>query len=86
VIAVALQLWRPINFSQNQMMATSRTPNVLYAQDKNVIFLTIDLQDVTDPHITTTATNFGFDAEKENVKYHFDIELFDNVKPEVISF
>lgn len=68
------------------MITATRTPNVLYAQDKNSIFLTIDLQDVIEPKITTAANKVEFDAEKENVKYHFNIELFENVKEEVISF
>lgn len=68
------------------MMAATATltPNVLYAQNKDQIFLTIDLQDVKEPKVETTATSVTFNAQKDAQKYHFEIELFDNVKPEVI--
>ena len=63
------------------MMSTQRSPNVLYAQDKKNIFLTIDLQDIQDAHnIKTTEQTIQFDAEKDGIHYGFQIDLFDKVK------
>jgi hypothetical protein len=62
------------------MTATSRTPTVLYAQDKTQIFLTIDLADVKN-HVLKTEPNYvSFSTEKNGVSYAFSIELFDSIK------
>jgi prostaglandin-E synthase len=79
-------MFRPFSF---QMMTADKTrlPNVLYAQDKKNIFLTIDLQDIQEKHnIKTTDQTIQFDAEKEGIHYGFQIDLFDKVKQDSWCF
>ncbi|KAJ3323168.1 hypothetical protein HDV06_002180 [Boothiomyces sp. JEL0866] len=61
-----------------------RAPQVLYAQDKKNIFLTINLQDVETPDVKLTENNVSFTGSSNGSPYAFNIELFDAVKPETL--
>lgn len=56
-----------------------KTPSVLYAQDKNQIFVTIDLQDVQEHSLSTTAERISFSTVKDQTRFEFGFELYDKV-------
>ncbi|KAJ3275333.1 hypothetical protein HDV01_000625 [Terramyces sp. JEL0728] len=61
-----------------------RAPQVLYAQDKKMVFLTINLQDVESPDVKLTETNVSFSGSSNGIPYAFNIELFDTVNPKTL--
>ena len=63
-----------------------RAPTVLYAQDKNQIFLTIDLQDVQEHELVKDDSHVTFKTVKDNVSYGFNLELFSKVEEKVVNF
>ena len=58
---------------------TTRHPTVLYAQDKKMLYLTVDLQDAKDPKITQTTNSVEFHCVVNNVNYEFKLNLYGNV-------
>ncbi|KAJ3314001.1 hypothetical protein HDV04_001307 [Boothiomyces sp. JEL0838] len=63
---------------------TVRAPQVLYAQDKNKIFLTVNLQDAENTDVKLTANNVSFSGSSNGIPYAFDIELFGEVQPSTL--
>lgn len=66
-------------------LTNSLLPPVLYAQDKKSVFLTVNLQDVTEPAIKPTENSIAFSCNKNGTEYAFNIDLFDNVNQEVCN-
>jgi hypothetical protein len=64
---------------------TPRAPAVLYAQDKNQIFLTIDLQDVQEHELVKSDSQVSFKTVKDTIPYEFNLELFSKVDEKVNS-
>ena len=67
------------------MMTASQTripPQLLWAQDRKSLFLTVNLLDAKDVKIDTTDKTVDFQAFAGQ-DYGFHLELYDKVKPEV---
>jgi len=64
-------------------MATSLTPNVLWAQRKDRVLLTIEVPDVTAPKIDLSATSLLFAGDQPSGKhYEFKLDFFKEVNVE----
>ena len=63
--------------------SATRTPTVLYAQDKKHIFMTIDLQDVKAHTLETLGESVSFKTLKEGQNFEFSLPLYGAVKPDV---
>ncbi|KAK6464361.1 HSP20-like chaperone [Scheffersomyces coipomensis] len=72
-------------------MATTVTPNVLWAQrssesdeSKNVLYVTIEVLDPTNIKLDLTSTHLKLTADSQDNSNHYnlDIEFFDEVDPE----
>ena len=61
------------------MTAEARHPIVLYAQDKKMLYLTVDLQDALDAKIKTLPNSVEFQAKANNINYEFKIDLYGKV-------
>ncbi|KAI8097760.1 HSP20-like chaperone [Halteromyces radiatus] len=59
-------------------------PTVLWAQRADLIFLTVDLIDITDPKINLTSDRFQFKAKggKEQNEYECEIEFLKSINVE----
>ena len=78
--------WGPGPEVQNlfiKMMGATKFPPVLYAQDKNSIFLTINLQDCKVEELVGSETGLTFKGKSHETDYAWDLKLYDNVQPEV---
>ena len=66
-------------FSNLKMAVQARHPNVLYAQDKTKVYLTVDLQDALNPDISTTTESVKFKCQVNSITYEFEINLYGKV-------
>lgn len=59
------------------------TPQVLWAQREDVVYLTVQLADVKDENIVLTADRFEFSASagSEGKQYHVEFDFFQSVNP-----
>lgn len=65
------------------MSTTSATrPAVLWAQNRKMVFVTIDLRDAQEVRLDLTSTTVSFSARSGGTAYAFDIELNASVAPE----
>ncbi|ETN97567.1 hypothetical protein RFI_39962 [Reticulomyxa filosa] len=71
-------------------MATAKplTPNFLWAQDKNNIFVKIDLADVADKDLKVQVTREGlsFGATSRGKKYELEIKFRFPVNPKTVQY
>ncbi|EGF80894.1 hypothetical protein BATDEDRAFT_34938 [Batrachochytrium dendrobatidis JAM81] len=58
----------------------TRAPEVMWAQDRKSVFLTIRLVDVQSPVITKSADSLTFEAVVGGQTYGFHLDLFSTVK------
>ncbi|KAJ1556453.1 hypothetical protein HK405_004502 [Cladochytrium tenue] len=65
------------------MMAAgaTATPEVLWAQRDNELYVTINVSDVESPKITLTAESLQFSGPSHGKTYEFKIEFFKEVDP-----
>jgi len=54
-------------------------PQLLWAQTKDAIFLTVDLQDVSDLKVDLSEENLSFHAVAHGETYEFDLPLFETI-------
>jgi prostaglandin-E synthase len=57
-------------------------PPVLWAQRKDKIFLTIDVQDVKNPKIELTEKHLNFEGTAQDKHYHVEIEFNKEINPQ----
>jgi hypothetical protein len=61
------------------MMTAALTPNVLWAQCRDKIYLTIELQDCVAPLIDLTENSVAFEGIARNKNYQFNLPLLHEV-------
>jgi len=64
------------------MQGASIVPPIVWAQRRDRILLTIDLQDVKDAKIKLTDTTLTFSGTANNKNYHVELEFFGPINPE----
>eukprot|EP01118_Nematostelium_gracile_P000386 TRINITY_DN1040_c0_g1_i1.p1 TRINITY_DN1040_c0_g1~~TRINITY_DN1040_c0_g1_i1.p1 ORF type:complete len:164 (-),score=59.53 TRINITY_DN1040_c0_g1_i1:73-564(-) len=63
-------------------MATTFNPPVVWAQRKDQVFLSIDLQDVKEPKIELESTKLKFSGTSGGKSYACDLEFFKEIDKE----
>jgi len=61
-------------------------PTVLWAQTKDAVFLTVDLQDVTDLKVDLTEDTLSYDAKAHDQQYHFDLTFPEQIKKDASKY
>lgn len=56
-------------------------PPLMWAQDRNVVYITIKLQDVANEEIIFGDDHFIFRGKAGDVNYDYKLELFGNIHP-----
>eukprot|EP01007_Sphenomonas_quadrangularis_P000339 NODE_1181_length_964_cov_885.743169_g983_i0.p1 GENE.NODE_1181_length_964_cov_885.743169_g983_i0~~NODE_1181_length_964_cov_885.743169_g983_i0.p1 ORF type:complete len:202 (+),score=57.29 NODE_1181_length_964_cov_885.743169_g983_i0:28-633(+) len=57
------------------------TPKIVWAERKDVLLVTVSIQDAKDVNIDLKEDRFVFTAVSEDKHYHADIELLKGIKP-----
>ena len=81
-VSADFYLSRQTSDTKTQKMAATSTPNVMWAQRKETLYLCIDLQDVKEEKITLEATKLNFKGKSQGKNYEITIEFFDEVNPQ----
>jgi hypothetical protein len=65
------------------MIIYRRHANVKWAQRKDRLFLTVDLRDIKNEKVDLKPDSLKFYGESDNIKYEFEITLFEEIIVEV---
>ena len=66
----------------NSNGSVSKHPQVLWAQDRKYIFVTINIMDPVQVQLGKTADQLTFEAESNGESFGFELDLFKSVKPD----
>mmetsp|Transcript_19244 Transcript_19244/g.59375 ORF Transcript_19244/g.59375 Transcript_19244/m.59375 type:complete len:138 (+) Transcript_19244:48-461(+) len=65
-----------------KVASTAQVPRLLWAQRKDGIFLTLDVQDIAEEKVDLTATSLKFSGESDEHRYEFALDFHAGIVPE----